>query len=273
VSAPQLTNGAALFSAADAAQYDRHVGRYNAELARSLIAFAGVSAGQTALDVGCGPGALTRELATVLGVQNVVAVDPSPSFVAAARARLPNIDIRVAAAESLPFDDDSFDHVLAQLVVNFMTDARAGVSEMARVTRRGGRVSAATWDYGDGMTFLRRFWDAAVEVAPAASAKDEALTMRHCTPDELRDLLMSAGLANVAVGSAEPRASYLGFEDLWAPIASGIGPAGAFLLSLDETKVAVLKQEYRRVLNVGDGPFELTARAWLASGEAVRARG
>jgi SAM-dependent methyltransferase len=273
VSAPQPTTGAALFSAADAAQYDRHVGRYNAELARSLIAFAGVSPGQTALDVGCGPGALTRELATVLGAQNVAAVDPSPSFVAAARARSPNIDVRIAAAESLPFDDDSFDHAFAQLVVNFMTDAPAGLGEMARVTRRGGRVSAATWDYGDGMTFLRRFWDAAVAVDPAASAKDEALTMRYCTPDELRDLLTTAGLANVTVGSAEPRASYLGFEDLWAPIASGIGPAGAYVLSLDEAGVAALRQEYRRVLNVGDGPFELTARAWLASGEVVQERG
>ena len=83
-------------------------------------------------------------------------MDPSPSFVAAARDRLPGVDVRVAAGEELPFADDTFDHALAQLVVNFMTDAHAGVSEMARVTRRGGRVSAATWDYGDGMTFLRR---------------------------------------------------------------------------------------------------------------------
>ena len=203
MSAAQPANGAGLFSAADAAQYDRHVGRYNAELARALIAFAGVRPGQTALDVGCGPGALTRELAAVLGAPNVSGVDPSPSFVAAARDRLPGIDIEVAPAEKLPFEADSFDHAFAQLVVNFMSDAPEGVAEMTRVTRSGGRVSAATWDLADGMTFLRRLWDAAINVDPAAAALDEAVSMRYCTQDELAQLLESAGLKRVKVSDFE----------------------------------------------------------------------
>src|SRR5262245_59909805 len=99
---------ARLFSAAPADQYDRFVGRYARELARALIATAGVRPGQRALDVGCGPGALASELVAVLGADKVAAVDPSPSFVAACQARLPGVSVQVASGEALPFGDDWF---------------------------------------------------------------------------------------------------------------------------------------------------------------------
>jgi ubiquinone/menaquinone biosynthesis C-methylase UbiE len=60
-------------------------------------------AGQRVLDVGCGPGALTAQLAERLGAGAVSAVDPSGSFVAAARARFPGADVQSGAAEQLPF--------------------------------------------------------------------------------------------------------------------------------------------------------------------------
>ena len=253
-----------MFNSAE--HYDRHVGRYNAELARALISFAGVRPGQRVLDVGCGPGALTRELVAVVGADHVAAVDPSHSFAEACRARLPGVDVRIASAEELPFANATFDHALAQLVVNFMAGAKDGVTEMRRVTRPGGRVSAATWDYASEMTFLRRFWDAAIATDAQAAAVDEAVTMRYCNPDELRDLLASTGLVDIAISSAVPHAAYANFDDLWEPITGGIGPSGVYVRSLDEQAQGVLKDAYRAILGVGDAPFELTARAWLACG-------
>ena len=100
--------GAATFHAT-AAAYDRHIGRYSADLARSLVDTVGPRPGDRALDVGCGPGALTAELVRRLGADHVAAVDPSPSFVAACAARLPGVDVRQAAAEDLPFADGSVD--------------------------------------------------------------------------------------------------------------------------------------------------------------------
>src|SRR5919112_6586530 len=142
--------------AADA--YDRYMGEWSRQLSPQLLRLAGMEMGQRALDVGCGPGALTAELVERLGSAAVAAVDPSESFVAAARERHPGVDVRQAGAEALPFGDGVFDVTLAQLVVHFMTDPVSGIREMARVTRRGGIVAACVWDYAGERGPLGPFW-------------------------------------------------------------------------------------------------------------------
>ena len=147
--------------AVPAASYDRFMGVYSAKLAPKLADLAGVAAGQRVLDVGCGPGALAAELVSRLGAGAVTAVDPSDTFVEAARERLPGVRVERAQAERLPFPDDAFDAALAQLVVHFMADPVAGLREMARVTRTGGVVAACVWDHAGGQGPLSAFWDAA----------------------------------------------------------------------------------------------------------------
>lgn len=252
-----------MFSSVDA--YDRFVGRYSGGLARRLIGASGLRAGDSALDVGCGPGALTAELVTLLGADDVAAVDPSQAFVEACRMRNPGVRVEVGSAEELPFTDGSFDATLAQLVVNFMDDAKAGVAQMKRVTRRGGAVVAAVWDYGDGMTLLRSFWDAAAAVQETAVEKDER-HMRFATANELSDLWTAVGLAEVAVSAAVISAKYEDFDDLWQPLESGVGPAGAYTAALSADRRRELRDELQRRLLVGDAPFELSARAWVVAG-------
>ena len=259
------TPGAATFRT-PAEAYDRHIGRYCAELARALIGAAGVEPGGSALDVGCGPGALTSELVAVLGAERVVAVDPSEPFVESCRARLPGVRVELAAAEALPLPDDSVDTALAQLVVNFMSDPPAGVREMRRVTRPGGTVAAAVWDYAGEMTLLRLFWDAAVALDPDAEGRDEGRSMPHCTPDSLAGLWSDAGLRDTSVSAAVVSAGYDGFEDLWRPLEAGVAPSGAYTVSLPAAERAALKAELRRRLAAGDDPFRMTARAWVVTG-------
>lgn len=105
--------------------YDRHAGRYAAELADAFVCFAGVMPEMRTLDVGCGPGALALRLAAIVGAERVAAVDPSTPYVEACRQRLAGADVRVATAEDLPFDDASFQAVLAQLVIQVLTEPRA----------------------------------------------------------------------------------------------------------------------------------------------------
>jgi SAM-dependent methyltransferase len=257
--------GAETFRAA-AETYDRHVGRYAPALGSALIEFAGIEPGMRALDVGCGPGALTAQLAQRLGAANVCAAEPSEAFAEACRQRV-GVEVVSAPAEALPFDDDAFDAALSQLVVNFMSDAEAGVGELARVTRPGGLVASCVWDYAGEMTLLRAFWDAAREVDPArGAAADEGVVMRWCGEGELGELWQAAGLSDVRTGELVVSAAYADFDDLWAPLPTGIAPSGAFCKSLDGDGQAELREAYRRRLGVGDGPFELTARAWAAVG-------
>jgi SAM-dependent methyltransferase len=257
--------GAATFRA-PAEAYDRLVGRYGRELARALIDAAGLRPGHRAVDVGCGPGALTSELVALLGAEHVAAVDPSVPFVEACRGRLPGVHVEVGSAEELPFEDAAFDGALSQLVVNFMTDPPAGVREMRRVTRPGGTVAAAVWDYAGEMTLLRRFWDAAIALDPSAEDLDEGRCMPFCTRDELGGLWSAAGLTEVRVSSVVVAAGYDDFEDLWQPLELGVAPSGAYATSLPSERRMALKAELRRRLGVGPEPFRLTARAWIATG-------
>jgi ubiquinone/menaquinone biosynthesis C-methylase UbiE len=252
---------------APAEAYDRFVGRYSPQLAAALIEFAGVEPGMRALDVGCGPGALTGALAGRLGAANVTAADPSEPFVEACRSRIPGVEVVVAGAEALPFPDDGFDATLSQLVVNFMSDAEAGVREMVRVTRAGGIVASCVWDYAGEMTLIRSFWDAAREVDPERAAAEDEAVMRWCREGELAELWRAAGLTDVRFGALTVSAAYADFEDLWSPLPTGVGPAGAFTKSLDEERRAALHDAHRHRLGVGDGPFELTARAWAVRGQ------
>lgn len=252
---------------ASAEAYRRFVGRYSEALANALVDFGGIASGMRALDVGCGPGGLAAVLAERIGQAHVSAVDPSEPFVEACRARLPDADVRVAGAEALPFADDAFDAVLSQLVVNFIDDPEQGVREMARVTRRGGIVASCVWDYGEGMTLLRSFWDAAHEVEPERAAAADESTMRWCGEGELADLWRHAGLEDVRFDALVVRAEYESFDDLWSPFPTGVGPAGAFAKSLDEPQREALRGALRRRLGVGEEPFELSARAWAVAGQ------
>jgi SAM-dependent methyltransferase len=261
-----LADHAAMFRAT-AEAYDRFVGRYSPRLALAMCQAAGVREGQRALDVGCGPGALVAKLAEIVGAESVAGIDPSEPFVEASRARVPGARILVGSAESIPFADDEFDATLAQLVVNFLTDPDQGLREMSRVTRPGGTVAGCVWDYGEGMTMLRAFWEAAAGLDPDGAAPlMESHTMRFSRPQELGRLWDRAGLTEVAVSPIVVEAPYDDFDDLWAPFPTGVGPAGAYTASLDGEAQSALRDEFSRRLGDPHGPFRLSARAWCAVG-------
>jgi ubiquinone/menaquinone biosynthesis C-methylase UbiE len=243
--------------------YDRFMGRYAVGLAPKLADAAGVRAGMRVLDVGCGPGALAVELAARVGEAEVAAIDPAPQFVAACRARIPAAEVREGVAESLPWDDDTFDAAMCSLVVAWMSDADQGIAEMARVTKPGGIVAAAMWDVpGGGLPMLSHFWRAAREIDPSLADGPPRPGVRE---GDLVERFGRAGLQDVIGGTLETSVDYADFEDYWAPFTGGAGPAtGAFYDSLDDAGKTTLRDTVR--VSVPDGPFTLPARAWLALG-------
>lgn len=246
--------------------YDSFMGRYSRPLASEFTDTAGVIPGQSALDVGCGPGALTGVLVDRLGAGSVSAVDPSPPFVAECSARHPGITIRQGQAEAIPFGDASFDCVLAQLVLHFVTDPGQAASEFLRVLRPGGIAAACVWDFAEGMQMLRLFWDAALQIDPAAP--DEAQTMRFGREGEIAQLLVSAGFRDVTETTLDVHSVYLEFEELWSGFLAGIGPAGTFCLSLTEEQRGALRAELFHRLGSPTGAFSLAAKARCAYGHS-----
>jgi SAM-dependent methyltransferase len=233
------------------------MGLYSEPLAASFADLAGVSRGQRVLDVGCGPGALTAELVRRAGPAAVSAVEPSASFAAAARDRLPGTDIRQAAAEKLPFPDGAFDTVLAQLVVHFMTDPVRGLREMSRVARPGGVVAACVWDYATGRGPLSVFWQAVRELDPAAGDESDLPGVRE---GQLAGFFAEAGMADALATTLTVRVSHASFEHWWDRFTLGVGPAGAYVTSLDSDRSALLRERCRRLLP--EGPVEVSAAAW-----------
>ena len=247
--------------AADA--YDRFMGRYSVPLAAPFVEFAGVASERQVLDVGCGPGALTAELVARLGPSAVSAVDPSESFVEAARERFPEVTVRRASAEELPFESDSFDAALAQLVVHFMQEPVAGLREMARVTREGGVVAACVWDHAGGKGPLSPFWEAAREVSAEVEDESELPGTRE---HHLAELFRAAGLSDVEEGAVSVDVEHPTFEDWWEPYTLGVGPAGSYVAALDPGRLDQLRERCRERLPAA--PFVLSARAWAARGRA-----
>ena len=245
--------------AADA--YDRYIGRYSRLLAPQLADFAGVRSGQRALDVGSGPGSLTGELVARLGAAAVAAVDPSVSFVAAARDRYPGVDVLRASAERLPFADQTFDAAIAQLVVHFMTDPIAGLREMARVTRRSGIVAACVWDHASGQGPLNLFWSSARALDPTVDDESHLPGVRE---GHLVELFGAAGLGEIVGTTLWVSLEHTTFDAWWEPFTHRVGPAGTYLAGLSADRQEALREACRAQAPVG--PFVVTARAWAARG-------
>ncbi|MFI5916260.1 class I SAM-dependent methyltransferase [Dactylosporangium sp. NPDC051541] len=245
--------------AADA--YERFMGRFSAPLATRFADLAGVVPGQRVLDVGAGTGALTNELVTRLGATAVAAVDPSEAFVAAARARFPEIDVRLGSAEHLPYQSGEFDCALAQLVVHFMADPVAGLHEMARVTRPGGVVAACVWDHAGGGGPVSLFWRAVRHLDPAA--RDES-GLAGAREGHLAELFTAAGLSFVESTGLSVEVTYADFAAWWEPYTLGVGPAGDYVRGLDTVHRDALRAQCASQLPT-QGPITITALAWAAT--------
>jgi SAM-dependent methyltransferase len=243
-----------------ATAYDRFMGRFSRPLAVLLADTADVRPGHTAVDVGCGPGALTEELVARLGPGSVTAVDPSEPFVRAARERLPGVRVEQAVAEDLPLPGDAVDRALAQLVVPFMTDPVAGLAEMARVTRPGGLVAACVWDHGAQRGPLSLFWRAVHDLDPANRGEGD-LPGTH--EGQLGLLAQEADLREVTETALTTSLRCRSFDDWWAPYELGVGPAGAHVAGLDEPAREALRARCAEMMP--PAPFTVEATAWCVT--------
>ncbi len=256
-----------MFSRADG--YERFMGRWSRKLAPALVAYSEVNDGGAVLDVGSGTGALAFALRDATTTTRVLGIDLSPEYVRYASSK--NADARVSFevgdAQALRQEDGSFDRTLSLLVLNFVPDPRRAVAEMIRVTKPGGIVSSAVWDYAEGMEMLRIFWDEASALDPAVAERDEK-DMPLCKSGELAALFRDARLEAVSETALVIELYFRSFDDYWEPFGLGQGPAGAYVAALSPDRRQALRERLRMRLVGSDADRELKmrARAWAAKG-------
>jgi SAM-dependent methyltransferase len=260
------------YHATDGAAYDVFLGRWTRRLAEPLLDFADFAPTGRLLEVGCATGSLARAMATRWSQRQVVGADIAEPYVAFARAQPcpPNLSFEVEDAASLSFPDGSFAGVAAQLVLNFVPDPLAALRQMRRVTRTGGRLVAAVWDFRGGLTYQRIFWDTAAGIDPGAGmARDRLFSGPLALPDGLTTLFRAAALDRIERASITIRMDYVDFGDYWRPLCGGQGPVGSYLTSLAPDMRTRIERAVEIAFRSGapDGERSLTATAWVVKGD------
>jgi SAM-dependent methyltransferase len=253
----------------NAESLERYVGRWSRLVAREFVAWLQVPPGSRWLDVGCGSGALTETVLADAGPESIEGVDTSEAFVAYAASRVtdPRASFAVADAQALDRPDAAYDAVASSLVLNFLPDPARGAAEMRRVVRPGGVVAGYVWDYAGEMQLMRRFWDAAAELDPAAADIEEGRRMAGCNPADLEALFSGAGLEEVETRVIDVPTVFADFDDYWSPFEGGQGPAPGYCVSLPPDRRAALRERLRETLPAAaDGSISLVARAWAVRG-------
>jgi SAM-dependent methyltransferase len=253
----------------DGTGYESYVGRWSRRVGERFLSWLQVHFGADWVDVGCGTGVLTRSILELSDPHTVIGVDPSKRFLVAARTatRDTRVEYLEGEAEQLPVDDHGVDVVVSGLVMNFIPDLDVALQEMRRVSRPEAVIAGYVWDYAGEMQLMRRFWDAAIALDPAAADLDEGVRFEIARPEPLRAAFEAARLQDVEVLGIEVPTVFRDFDDYWKPFLSGVAPAPSYAMSLDEEDRERLRALLDRTLpRESDGTIDLVARAWAVRG-------
>ncbi len=172
---------------------------------QALIEEAGLTKGDEVLDVAGGSGEPSLTIAETVGPHgSVMCTDAVAEMVTAAqteaqRRGVTNVAFRQCAADSLPFENNSFDAVVSRLGVMFFPDPQAGLREMLRLTKRQGAIALAVWGKSELNPFsylitnvIARYFDTAAPADPNGPG-----AFRFAEPGSLAGILADAGAVDV----------------------------------------------------------------------------
>ena len=248
--------------------YAGFFGAVTGRLVEPLLDIAQVGPGTRVLDVATGPGYVAakaaRRGATVSGV------DVAKAMVARAGAAHPGVDFRQADAQSLPFEDGTFDAVVANFGLPHFGRPELAVAEGARVLGPGGRLALTTWDVPAEMRMFGVFLEA---VAEAGAGPPDGLppgpdVFRFSDDGEFRGLFEGQGLVEVEVRRIAFTHPVSSFEDFWSALQRGtVRMASLVLGQSEDTRERIRAALERRLAAYAtDGRFDVPVSVKLAAG-------
>lgn len=268
----------------DAARYwEKHravIERMFAPVAAALTEEAGIGPGNAVLDVATGPGEPALSLAAVVGAKgHVIGVDIVPAMIdsakrEAARRGLSNASFRVASADELPFDDESFDAVVSRFGVMFFPSPLDGVREMLRVLKPGGRLALAVWHHADSNPFhyvLSEIVGRYVESPPLDEDAPDAF--RFAPRGKLLRIVREAGLAEARERLLKfSIEAPLSLEEFWVVRTEMSDGLRTKLAQLSKTQVGEIKNAFLEAARAysGERGVSFPAEVLVVSGASPR---
>ena len=250
----------------DAVGYESYVGHWSRAVAPRFLAWLALPTRLRWLDVACGTGALSSAILTHCGPEEVVGLDASADYLAAAQGsyRGPRVRFVVGDANVLSFPSTSFDVSVSGLALNFIAFDHA-LAEQRRVVRSGGTIAAYVWDYADGYEFARRFWDAALSIDPRAAAYDPGRKATICREQNLHEALVAAGCTGVETCVFDDSGEFPSREAYWHAFDARQGSTFDYLSLLTDEQRLRLQASLLSTMNP-HGPVKLKIRALAVKG-------
>jgi ubiquinone/menaquinone biosynthesis C-methylase UbiE len=252
----------------EAAAYDMLAGRVTARVADPLLDVVGADSGSRLLDVATGPGYVAA-MAAERGAE-VVGVDFSESMIEYARNRVPGVEFVRGDATALPFEDESFDAVVAAFLLLHLGTPERAVGEAARVLRPGGRAAFSVWDEPSRGRWIGVFFEAFVGAGahPPAGVPAGPNFFRFANEAEFTALLEDAGLTDVEVGTVEFGLRIDDADELWDGLIKGSVRVGPMIVGQTEALQGEIRERYDELLEAyrtEDG-YDVPVSVKLAAG-------
>jgi len=234
-----------------------------------VIEAADIGPGDRVLDVACGSGVVSRDIAVITGDDfPPVGLDIAAGMLEVANAIAPQIEWQHGSAEQLPFEDGSFDRVVCQYGLMFFPDKVKSLSEMLRVLRPGGRLAVAVWDSLDNNPGFAHKVEILQHKAGTAAA--DALRAPFCLGDIdlLRQFGADAGIRDFKLSTHRGQARFNNLREFvdaelrgWLPVMD---------VHLTEAQIDGIYHECEQQLsgycNAGKGEFIMPTSAHIFSG-------